>query len=91
MLYIKVAFKVKDFNDWKVGFDTHEQVRTQSGSTGVHYIMQNVDNPNDVTVLLEWKNLDRARQFANDPELKEAMQKAGVEGKPEFQFVTSAN
>jgi len=89
MLYIKVTHKVNDFNTWKVEFDAHDQVRSNAGSTGVNYIMQNVDDPNEVTVILEWKDLDRARQFVNDPALKEAMQKAGVTGKPDIQFVTS--
>ena len=89
MLYIKVTHKVTDFATWKAAFDAHNQVRMNAGSTGVNYIMQNVDDQNEITAILEWDDLDRARQFVNNPELKEAMQKAGVTGKPDIQFVTS--
>jgi heme-degrading monooxygenase HmoA len=38
-------------------------------------------------VIMEWDSLDRARQFAQSAELREAMQKAGVIGRPEVSFL----
>jgi len=39
-----------------------------------------------VTVLCEWENMAKARKFINSGELREAMKKAGVTGKPQIHF-----
>jgi hypothetical protein len=49
--------------------------------------MRNVDDPKDVTVILGWSDLEKARAFTQSVSLKEAMQKAGVTGPPEIRFL----
>lgn len=48
-----------------------------NGSKGGQ-LSRSADNPNEVIVVLEWSDLQRARRFANSEDLKKAMQRAGV-------------
>jgi hypothetical protein len=40
-----------------------------------------------VVVLCQWKDLDRAHQFAESEDTGRAMERAGVIGKPEVYFL----
>ena len=53
-------------------------------------VYQATDNPNDVTVTHDFKSLEKAKAFADSPELKEAMEKSGVVGAPTIWFTTVA-
>ena len=86
MSYILVRSKVEDYAKWKPVFDEQRSFRKSSGSKGEN-VFRNADNPNELFVLLEWDNLERARQFAQSSELREAMQKAGVVDKPDINFL----
>lgn len=86
MPYILVQHSVEDYARWKVGFDDHGATRQASGSKGA-LVLRNAEDPNQVTLLLEWDNLDNARAFANSDELREAMQRAGVTGPPSVYFL----
>ncbi|MFC1961081.1 hypothetical protein ACFLYO_10265, partial [Chloroflexota bacterium] len=56
--------------------------RTQSGEKEA-YIFNNADNPNLITAIFEWDSVENANKyFFNTPELKAAMQEAGVLGSP---------
>ena len=90
MVHLHVQHKVEDYGKWKAVFDAQAPARKAAGGTGTEYILRNADNPNELVVVLEWDNLDNARQFSQSPELKEAMQNAGVTGMPEILFLESA-
>ena len=85
MPYILVQQSVEDYAKWKPVFDEQED-RQAAGSKG-GFIFRNADDPNQITVLLEWDTLDNARAFAGSDELKEAMQRAGVTGPPDVYFL----
>ncbi len=55
-------------------------------STGDTYY-QSADNPNDVTVQIEFPTVEAAKVYALSPGLREAMQRAGVQGTPTIWFV----
>ena len=42
----------------------------------------------EVVILMEWDELERARQFVASPDLKEAMQNAGVTDMPTITFLS---
>ena len=90
MVYIQVQHTVEDYARWKEGFDTHAAARQAGGATDEVYIMRNVDNLNELTVILGWSDLEKARAFTQSASLKEAMQKAGVTGPPEVRFLEAA-
>jgi len=85
MIKMNVRHTVADFNKWKVVFDEVEPMRKKAGSTGVH-VFRNYDNPNEVLVITEWINKEQADKFGQSAELKKAMERGGVLGKPEMSF-----
>jgi heme-degrading monooxygenase HmoA len=90
MVYIYVRHRVKDYAMWREGFDTHAAARQAGGATNEVYVMRNADDPNDLTIILGWSDLEKARAFTQSASLKEAMRKAGVTGAPEVRFLEAA-
>ncbi len=89
MIHVLVRHKVTDFNRWKESFDSHLKARMHAGELGFH-LFQSVDDPRDVTLLLDWDSLEHARRFITSEELRSRMQQAGVVGAPEVQYVEDA-
>ena len=82
MVYINLRVNVADYDKWRAGFDANESSRKSAGSTGVNQIYRDVDNPNNVSLVLEWEAADKAQAFLNDPNTKASMDAAGVTGRP---------
>ena len=53
-------------------------------------IYRDASDPNKLTVIFEWDSLENAKKYASSPELKAAMERAGVEGKPSIYFLKEA-
>lgn len=49
-------------------------------------ILQQYGDPNNVAILFEVADLERAKAFAASPELRQAQQRAGVVGPPVVTF-----
>jgi heme-degrading monooxygenase HmoA len=90
MVYILVRHTVEDYARWREGYDNHAPARQAGGATDEAYVMRNIDEPNDITVILGWSDLEKARAFTQSASLKEAMQKAGIAGPPEVRFLEAA-
>lgn len=86
MANLLVRNKVEDYATWKPVFDKHSEMRKAAGSKGGR-LFHNADDPNDVVVLMEWDDIAKAREFAGSAELREAMQEAGVVGRPDVYFL----
>lgn len=84
--YMLVRHKVRDFNEWKIGYDGHRPKREAAGLTEVQ-LLRNAQDPNEIVALFEARDLDDARAFATSEELKETMQKVGVVDKPDIYFL----
>ena len=91
MTYLHVQHNVEDYAKWREGFDNNASARQAGGATDEAYIMRNVDDPNELTVILGWSDLKKAKAFSQSPSLKEAMQKAGVIGPPKIRFLETAH
>ncbi|MBK6792830.1 MAG: hypothetical protein IPG80_09870 [Anaerolineales bacterium] len=89
MVYINVRHTCTDYATWRTIFDGDETRRHAAGATGVKHVFRDVDDPNTVTVIIEWDNEDNARKFMNDPALKEKMQESGVIGMPAVRTLLS--
>ena len=87
MIYLNVRHTVADYTKWRVGFDAHETARRAAGATGGQQIYCDLENPNAVTIVMEWDSADKARKFATDPALRQVMEQAGVIGAPEVRFL----
>jgi len=80
-----VKHRVADFAAWKPVFDDNEAARRQAGITA-HSLHRDADDPNVVIIAFRVNDIARAKEFASSDELREAMQRAGVQGPPEFWF-----
>jgi hypothetical protein len=83
MIDIFMRAKVADYTTWRAVFDDNESWRRSLGASGAQRVYCGVEDPNAVTILLEWDNAEHARKFLQDPQLRTVMQKAGVIGVPE--------
>lgn len=80
--------KVADFDKWKASYDEHDSMRLANGIHS-YVIGRGVEDPAMVLVAVKIDDLAKAKAFAKDPSLKKAMEKGGVTGKPEMNFVTA--
>ena len=80
-----VKHRVADFGRWKPVFDQHEPTRREGGVTA-HSLHRDADDPNVIIIAFRVNDIARAREFASSSDLREALQRAGVQGPPEFWF-----
>ena len=86
MPYLLVRHKVADFSKWKPVYDSHLPARQKAGLKEVH-LLRNIDDPNEVVLLFEAEDVQKARDFAASSDLQEAMQQAGVVDRPNAYFL----
>jgi len=84
--FMLIRHKVRDFAEWKRGYDAHLPKRTQAGLTEKH-LLRSAGDANEVVILLEAKDLGAAKAFAESADLRETMQKVGVVDKPDLYFL----
>lgn len=84
--YMLVRHKVKDFEAWKLGYDAHLPRRIEAGVTE-KYVLQVDGYPNEVVVLFEADDPNRAKAFAESADLRQTMAKAGVTDKPDVYYL----
>lgn len=83
---LAIQHPVADLDKWMQGYMNHDSVRQAYGLSHM-YVGQNVNQPSDVLVVNRMENVDQAKQFTQLPDLKNAMDDAGVTGAPEFHYV----
>jgi hypothetical protein len=86
MVHVLLHHKVSDYDRWKEAFDSHLAVRKHAGETGCR-LFHGVEDPRDLFLLLDWESVEEARKFLGSTELRDTMQKAGVVGTPEIQYL----
>jgi len=89
MAVMLVQHKVKDFANWKKVYDSQAALRASSGELS-DQIYRDISDQNKLTIIFKWSLLENAQKFAQSPELKAAMEKAGVEGPPTITFLNEA-
>ena len=82
-----IQHKVKDFSAWKKVFDSVAGLRASSGELSDE-IYHNASDPNQLILVFKWSSVENAQKFAHSPELKAAMEKAGVDGPPTITFLS---
>jgi len=86
MPFLLVRSKVSDFKTWKPAYDAHQPARSAAGLTE-KYLLRNADDPNEIVILFEAQDLNRAKTFAESADLRERMQESGVVDKPDMYFL----
>lgn len=80
MLYVMERFQVLDFDSWKAAFDDHVGTRIRRGATG-HYVFRAEDDPNLVTVMLEFASRGGATALESyDASFLDAIRRGGIAG-----------
>ena len=92
MPYLLVRHKVEDYARWRPIYDEHAATRKAGGASGSAsgQVFRSAVNPNELVILLEWDDLEKARQFAQSEELRQTMQRAGVVDQPDVYFLNEA-
>lgn len=82
---VSIIHEVANFDAWKSTFDQDEANRVASGIhvTGVG---TSEDNPSEVFIMFAVKDLDKAKAYIQNPNLKDLMEKAGVRSAPEITY-----
>ena len=86
MASMLIQHQVKDYAAWKKVFDSALEMRTSNGEISAQ-VYRDASDPNKVTTINKWNSLANAQKFAHSPELKAAMEKAGVVGAPNVSFL----
>jgi heme-degrading monooxygenase HmoA len=86
MTHLLVRHNVADVAKWKPLYDAHLTARQKAGLREKN-LLRSVDNPNEVVLLFEAEDLQKAQAFSESSDLREAMQKAGVVGQPDILFL----
>jgi quinol monooxygenase YgiN len=82
MVYVLVRFTVENVEKWKGVFTEAAALRKKYGSKGVRAFSQ-PDKPNELLILGEYEDVQRARELFQSDEFREATKRAGVQGPPE--------
>ena len=86
MAYLLIRHETRDYATWKAAFDAFHVTRRASGEKS-YQIFHPDGDPNNLWLLFEWDNLDNARAFMANPDLKKTMDAAGVVEQPEVFFL----
>jgi hypothetical protein len=81
-----VKHKVENFKRWKTLFDDHSDSRKKAGLTDL-YVLRDVNDPENVFVICEVKNLAKAQDFINSKGLQDVLKKSGVVDMPAVYFL----
>lgn len=87
MTTLFVRHTVTDYAAWRRIFDSFAATQKALGVTD-KAVYQAADNANDITVTHDFATLESAKAFAGSPELKAAMNDAGVTSAPTIWFAT---
>lgn len=82
---VTVSHRVRDYDQWRTGFDGHAAVRRQHGLTN-DVVYRGADDPNTILITLDSPSREAALGFIADPSLTAVMESAGVISEPRVVF-----
>jgi hypothetical protein len=86
MHHLLIRHKVADFAKWKPFYDAHEPVRHKAGLKE-KLLSRNLNDPSEIVLLFEAADIQKAKDFAASPELRQTMEKAGVVDAPTIWYL----
>ena len=81
MSKLVVELRIGDYAKWRSVFDKNKPLRDAAGFKKLR-IYRNADDVNDVVLLGETSDMRKLRKALTAPQLRAAMQEAGVVGQP---------
>lgn len=89
MIYLIIRHKVKNYETWRPLYDGDAVNRKKYGQIS-EKVLQNLDNPNDITLIFEWQSKEKVQEFFQAQNLKAKMLAAGVISQPEILYLGEA-
>jgi hypothetical protein len=85
MALLVVQHPVRDYQAWRAVYDSAGDMQRAAGVTA-ESVHQLAGDPNTVLVLHYFATVAEAESMISNPELKVAMERAGVVGPPRFEI-----
>ena len=87
MARLLIETKVRDYTSWRPAYDAHEPSRIEATLTNGGVYCRPGDR-NDMLLLFDVADVDKARAWTVGEDLKGVMKPAGVLGTPTFTFIS---
>ena len=71
MAHLLIRVKVESYAKWRPSFDSNAEPRKEAGAIGDAQVFRSGDDPWEILVLMEWDELERARQFVSSGAVKD--------------------
>ena len=84
--YLLVRHCVADFPNWKTSYEKHGSARAAAGLKEKE-VLHDLDAPNQIVLLFEVSDVQKAKEFSKSASLQDAMRDAGVTDKPDIYFL----
>ena len=81
----EITHTVKDYAKWRPMFDTDSNNRKANGLETI-VVGREIEHPNNIMTAYTVSDMQKAKDFGNNPNLKEKMKAAGVISKPDIEF-----
>jgi hypothetical protein len=88
--FLLIKHKVANYAKWLPAYESHDSARLANGLTNFVIGRGMGNDSNTVLIALKMADVAKAKGMAESPELKARMQKGGVIGTPDFNFVETA-
>ena len=82
---VEITHAVKDYTSWRKGFDADSPARKASGLEFI-VIGRGETKPNNLMIVLNAADVQKAKDFAASPRLKDIKKKNGVVSKPAVSY-----
>ena len=82
-----IGHTVADFDSWLEGYDAADELQKSSGIIG-NAANRLLDDPSVALVYHQAESFDNLRAFLDNPDLRAAMENAGVTSEPDISFHT---
>jgi heme-degrading monooxygenase HmoA len=84
--YLLIRHRVASYRKWRSVFDADGPARKARGCTSGQ-LFRSANDPRELVVMLKWKSLEQAREFAMSDDLRQTMVRAGVSDRPDVYVV----
>lgn len=86
MSVLAVQLTVNDYSTWRPVFDRAQPLREKAGLRNVR-VYQDANNPKELLIWSETDDVAKAREGVTGPDIRKAMQDAGVIGPPRVHII----
>jgi heme-degrading monooxygenase HmoA len=90
MQALLIRHKVTDYETWQSAFDEQDATRRAHGCQ-CSRLFRNASDPNELLILLEWDDLERAWLFAQSDDLRAELKRTDVADEPDLWFLGETN